>query len=73
MVSEHIGNVFLADDHLVMRYGKTRKDLKRNFQILVLDEGEMIMSDEDMRKGLKKPFFGSSGFIEQMYETHFSC
>ncbi|MFV1957371.1 MAG: hypothetical protein ACC640_06300, partial [bacterium] len=37
-------DVFLADDHLVMRYGKTRKELNRNFQILVLDEGEMIMS-----------------------------
>ena len=37
--------------------------LNRNFQILVLDEGEMIMSDEDMRKGLKKPFFGSAGKV----------
>ncbi len=66
-------DVFLADDHLVMRYGKSRKDLNRNFLILVLDTGEMIMSDEDMRKGLRKPFFGSSGFIEQMCKTHFSC
>jgi hypothetical protein len=66
-------DVFLADDHLVMRYGKTRKELNWNFQLLVLDKGEMIMSDKDMRKGLKKPFFGSSGFIEQMYKTHFPC
>ncbi len=63
----------MADDHLVMRYGKTRKDLNRNFLILVLDTGEAIMSDEDMRKGLRKPFFGTSGFIEQMYKTHFPC
>jgi len=64
-------DVFLTGDHLVMRYGKTRKDLNRNFMMLVLDDEELIMSDEEMRKGLSKPFFGTSGFIEQMYKTHF--
>ncbi len=64
-------DVFLADDHLVMQYGKTRKNLNWNFLLLVLDEEELIMPDEDMRKGLKKPFFGTSGFIGQMYKTHF--
>jgi len=39
--------------------------------MLVLDDEELIMSDEEMRKGLSKPFFGTSGFIEQMYKTHF--
>ena len=66
-------DVFLADDHLVMRYGKTRKQLHRNFQILVLDDDGPLMSDQEVRKGLSKPFFGSSGFIEQMYKAYYPC
>jgi len=66
-------DVFLTDDHLVMRYGRKGTALHRNFRMLVLDETEPVMSDEQMRRSLRKPFFGSSGFIEQMYQLHFPC
>jgi putative transposase len=66
-------DVFLADDHLVMRYGKTRRELNSYIEVLVLGDDGPVMSDEEMKKGLSKPFFGSSGFIEQMYKAYFPC
>jgi putative transposase len=62
-------DVVLVDDHLVMRWGKNKRRVREYFQILVLDEGFGI-SDEQVKKGLKKMFFGSSDFIQRMHETH---
>jgi len=61
--------VFLTDDHLVMRYGRKKKDLHRNFQILVLSEGTLF-TDEQVKKGLRRMFFGSADFMQRMYDTH---
>lgn len=64
-------DVSLADDHLIMRYGKTRRELNRNFELLVLGQEGPVFSDQEISKGLSKPFFGSSGFIEQMHRAYF--
>jgi putative transposase len=66
-------DVVLTDDHLVMRYGRTRRELNRNFELLVLGDEWPTMPDEEIQKGLRKPFFGSSGFIEQMYKAFYPC
>ena len=60
-------NVKLAGDHLVLLWGKKHSEYVR---ILVREEGEAF-PDEQVKKGLRKMFFGSSGFIQQMFKTHF--
>lgn len=62
-------DVILADDHLVLLWGKRKHQLKEYLRILVLDEGIGIR-DEQVKKGLKKRFFGSADFIQRMHETH---
>jgi putative transposase len=62
-------DVFLADDHLVMRWGKSKKRVREYFKILVLDEGANF-TDEQVKKGLRRMFFGSKDFMQHMYETH---
>lgn len=62
-------NVFLADDHLVLILGKSRKKIQRYYRLLVLDEGAGL-SDEQVKKGLRRMFFGSADFIKHMFDTH---
>lgn len=61
--------VLLTEDHLVLRWGKTKKRIRKYFQALVLEDGNSF-SDEQIKKGLKRRFFGSADFIQQMYNTY---
>ena len=62
-------DVILVEDHLVMRWGKKKGRAGRYFQILVLSEGGMF-PDEEVRKGLRRMFFGSANFIQCMHEAY---
>ena len=62
-------DVFLAEDHLVMRWGKRKKRVREYFQILVMSEGIWI-SDKEVKKGLRRMFFGSADFMQRMHDTH---
>jgi putative transposase len=63
-------DVMLVEDHLVMRWGgKSKKRLGINLRILVLSE-EGLFTDEQVKKGLRKMFFGSADFIKRMHDTH---
>jgi putative transposase len=62
-------DVFLTNDHLVLRWGKTKKRVREYFKILILDEGAGF-SDEQVKKGLRRMFFGSADFMQHMYNTH---
>lgn len=55
-----------AGDHLVLLWGKNHPEYLRT---LVLDEG-IGFSDEQVKKGLRKRFFGSADFVQRMFETH---
>jgi len=61
--------VFLVEDHLVLRWGKSKRRVREYFQILVLSEGIWI-SDTEVRKGLRRMFFGSADFMQRMVDTH---
>ena len=62
-------DVFLADDHLVMSWGKSKKRVRKYFQILVLSEGAMF-TDDQVKKGLRRMFFGSADFMQHMHDTY---
>jgi putative transposase len=62
-------DVLLVEDHLVLRWGKSKKRIRKNFQILVLSEGAMF-TDDQVKKGLRRMFFGSANFMQRMYDTH---
>ncbi|MDT8367187.1 MAG: transposase [bacterium] len=62
-------DVFLAGDHLVMRWGKSKKRVREYFKILVLDEGAGF-TDEEVKIGLRRMFFGSADFMQHMVNTH---
>ena len=62
-------DVFLVEDHLVLRWGKGKRRTREYFKILVLSEGIWI-SDRQVKKGLRRMFFGSADFIQHMYDTH---
>ena len=62
-------DVILIEDHLVLRWGKSKKRVRQYFQILVLSEGHWI-SDRDVKKGLRRMFFGSADFMQHMHDTH---
>lgn len=64
-------DVFLVEDHLVLRWGKGKRRTREYFQILVLSE-EIWISDREVRKGLRRMFFGSADFMQQMHDTHCS-
>ena len=59
-------DVAMAKDHLVLLWGKKHPEYVR---ILVQEEGEGF-PDEQVKKGLRKMFFGSKDFVQRMYETH---
>ena len=62
-------NVILVDDHLVMRWGKIKNRVSQYFQILVLSEGAMF-TDDQVKKGLRRMFFGSADFMQRMHDTY---
>ena len=62
-------NVILVDDHLVMRWGKRKNRVSQYFQILVLSEGAMF-TDDQVKKGLRRMFFGSADFMQRMHDTY---
>ena len=61
--------VALVEDHLVLLWGKRKHQLQEYFRTLVLGEG-ITISDEMVKKGLKKMFFGSADFIQRMHDTY---
>ena len=62
-------DVVLVDDHLVLRLNGNKRKIGEYFRVLVLDEG-MNISDEQVKKGLRRMFFGSADFMQQMYDTY---
>ena len=62
-------DVFLVEDHLVMNWGKSKKRVREYLRILVLSE-DIWISDRDVKKGLRRMFFGSADFIKRMHDTH---
>ena len=62
-------DVILVDDHLVMRWGKKKNRTSKYFRILVLSEGAML-TDEQVKKGLRRMFFGSADFMQRMHDIY---
>jgi hypothetical protein len=62
-------DMVLIEDHLILRWGKNKKRVREYFQILVLSE-EIWISDKEVKKGLRRMFFGSADFMQQMHDTH---
>ena len=61
--------VVLVDDHLVLRLNGNKRKVGEYFRVLVLNE-EIWISDREVKKGLRRMFFGSADFIQLMYDTH---
>ncbi len=59
-----------SEDHLVIEWGGDREMLRNYFKILVMDEGLGIPSEKLTGMGLKKQFFGSADFVQQMSRAH---
>ena len=62
-------DVILVDDHLVLRWTKKKNQVSEFFRILVLNE-EIWISDMEVKKGLRRMFFGSAEFKQRMYNIH---
>ena len=62
-------DVILVSDHLIMRWGKGKNRVSQYFQILVLSEGAMF-TDDQVKKGLRRMFFGSADFMQRMHDTY---
>lgn len=62
-------DVFLVEDHLVLRWRKSKKRVREYFKILVLSEGIWI-TDNEVKKGLRRMFFGSADFMQRMHDTY---
>ena len=62
-------DVLLVEDHLVMRWGRKKNRVSEYFRILVLSEGAMF-PDDQVKKGLRRMFFGSADFMKRMHETY---
>ncbi|UCF88785.1 MAG: transposase [bacterium] len=62
-------DVAVVEDHLVMRWGRKKGQVGEYFRILVLSE-EIWISDQEVKKGLRRMFFGSADFVQQMYTTY---
>jgi len=61
-------DVAMAGDHLVLLWGKKHKEYLR---ILVQGENmDKVFSDEQVKKGLRKMFFGSADFVQRMQEAY---
>jgi putative transposase len=61
--------LFLQGDHLVVRYGEDRTSLGRFFLTLVSDKPSGL-PETWIKEGLQHPFYGSSGFIQQMTQSY---
>ena len=66
-------NMALTEDHLVIEWGDDKAKLRDYFKILVMDEGLGIPSEKLTRMGLKKQFFGSTDFVQQMSRAYLDC
>ena len=62
-------DVVLVDDHLVLRLGGNKRKISQYFRVLVLNE-EIWISDTEVKKGLRRMFFGSADFIQRMHDTY---
>ena len=62
-------DVFLVEDHLVLSWGKSKRRVREYFRTLVLTEGIEI-SDSQVKKGLRRMFFGSADFMQRMHDTY---
>jgi len=62
-------DVFLVEDHLVLKWGRRKIRVGEYFQTLVLSEWEMF-PDDQVKKGLRRMFFGSADFMQYMYNTY---
>ena len=62
-------DVILVDDHLVLRLNGNKRKVSNYFRTLVLSE-ETGPSDMEIKKGLRRMFFGSADFMQRMYETY---
>ena len=62
-------DVFLEKDHLVLIWGKRKKRIGQYLRDLVLSE-ESTFTDDQVKKGLRRMFFGSADFLKHMYEIH---
>ena len=62
-------DVFLVEDHLVLSWGKSKRRVREYFRILVLDDATWI-SDSEVKKGLRRMFFGSADFVQRMHDTY---
>ena len=58
-------DIAMAGDHLILLWGKKYKE---RIRVLVQEEG-MVFPDEQVKRGLRKMFFGSKDFVQRMYET----
>ena len=63
-------NMALSEDHLVIQWGDDKEMMQNYFKILVLEEGVRIPSEKLTKVGLRKQFFGSADFIQQMTRTY---
>ena len=52
-----------------MTWGKRKRRTREYFKILVLDEGAGF-TDEEVKKGLRRMFYGSKDFQQHMYKTY---
>jgi len=62
-------DVVLVDDHLVLRLNGNKRKIGEYFRALVLSE-EIWISDWEVKKGLRRMFFGSADFIQRMHDTY---
>ena len=62
-------DVLLVEDHLVLIWGKSKRRVREYFRILVLDD-ETWISDQEVKKGLRRMFFGSADFVQRMHDTY---
>ena len=62
-------NMVLVDDHLVLRLNGNKRKVGEYFRTLVLFD-EIWISDMEVKKGLRRMFFGSADFIQRMHDTH---
>jgi hypothetical protein len=63
-------NMALTEDHLVIEWRDDKEMLRNYFKILVMDEGLGIPSEKVTGMGLKKQFFGSADFVQQMSRAY---
>lgn len=62
-------DVVLVEDHLVLSWAKSKRRVREYFRILVLDDATWI-SDAEVKKGLRRMFFGSADFVQRMHDTY---